>query len=246
MNDLGVIQHSPEWYHARIGMVTASKVKDAIAKRKRGEGDLACRRNLKMQMLAEILSGNTTDHYVSAAMDWGIENEPRARAEYELKTGYSVEPVGLLLHPSLERAAASPDGIVAPDGLLEIKCPETWTHIEYLSEGVVPAEYVPQMMWQMACAGPEVKWADFVSFDPRLKDELQLFIVRLERDDKKIAEMEEAVIEFLSELNEMAKRITANLKPQSLEAKLRESIKQSRGQYPEDLGITDEDVREFV
>lgn len=230
MNDLGLIQHSPEWYQARIGMMTSCKVKDAIAKRKRGEGDLACRRNLKLQMLSEILSGRTTDHYVSQAMDWGIENEPRARAEYELKTGYSVEPLGLVLHPTLSRAAASPDGWIAPDGLLEIKCPETWTHIEYLTEGVVPSDYIPQMTWQMACAGPEVKWADFCSFDPRLNEDLQLFIVRLERDDAKIAEMEEQVTEFLSELNDMAEKLTANLKPKSLEEKLRQSVKNT-GKY---------------
>lgn len=234
MNDLGVIQHSPEWYQARIGMVTASKVSAAIAKRKRGDGELAARRNLKMQMLAEILTGRTTDNYVSAAMDWGTEQEPRARAEYEIRTGASVEPLGLVLHPSLSRAAASPDGWIPKSGLLEIKCPETYTHLEYMAEGLVPSDYLDQIDWQMACAGPEIEWVDFVSYDPRLKDELQLFIVRRERNDKRIAEMEELVCEFLEELNQMADKVTRAAKGQTLEDKLRESVKRSRGQYPTD------------
>lgn len=242
MNDLGVIQHSPEWYAARIGMVTASKVKDAIAKRKRGEGDLAARRNLKLQMLAEILTGRTTDHYVSPAMDWGVENEPRARAEYEIQTGASVEPVGLLMHPILSRAAASPDGWIQPNGLLEVKAPETWTHLEYLAEGIIPADYLDQMDWQMACAGPEIEWCDFVSYDPRLKDELQLFIVRRERNAKRIEEMEGLVMEFLEELNAMAEQITRAAKGWTLEDKLRASIKMAKGQFHPELVITEEDI----
>jgi putative phage-type endonuclease len=237
MNDLGCIQHSPEWYAARIGMVTASKVKDAIVKRKRGEGDLVARRNLKLQMLAEILTGRTTDHYVSQAMDWGVEQEPRARAEYEIRTGYSVEPLGLVLHPELSRAAASPDGFIPKNGLLEIKCPETYTHLEYMAEGVIPVDYLDQMDWQMACAGSEIEWCDFVSYDPRLKDDLQLFIVRRERNGKRIAEMEGLVMEFLEELNQMAEQVTRAAKGQSLESKLRESVKQARGRYPTDAEL---------
>lgn len=209
MNDLGCIQNSPEWYAARLGMATASKVKALIAQPKKATGELKSRRDMKLQLLAEMLTSRTKDNYVSMAMEWGIENEGRARADYESETGLTVEPVGLLLHPAISRAAASPDGFVAPDGLLEIKCPETFTHLSYMEAGVVPEDYRDQMDWQMACAGPEIKWCDFVSYDPRLKPELQLFIVRRHRDDKRIAEMESLVMQALEEVAQMAEAITS-------------------------------------
>jgi len=246
MNALDCIQHSPEWYAARIGMVTASKVRTAIKRRERGTGELKERRRLKFEMLSEILTGRTADHYVSPAMDWGIENEPRARAAYEFYTGRSVEQVGLVLHPTLKLAAASPDGLVEPNGLLEIKCPETHTHLAYMADGGVPEEYLDQINWQMACAGPEIEWVDFVSFDPRLKDELQLFVVRHDRDEKRIEEMEGLVVEFLEELNEMAARVTRSARGIKLEDKLRESIRQAKGRYTPDDGLSTELARELV
>lgn len=249
MNDLGCLQHSPEWYSARLGMLTASKIKDAITKRKRGDGDLAARRKLKLKLLAEIATELTADNYVSPAMEHGIENEPRARAEYEIRTGYSVEPVGLLLHPEFKWAAASPDGYISPNGLLEIKCPDTATHFEYLEGGCVPEEYLDQIDWQLACAGPEIDWVDFVSFDNRVKhDELKIFIVRRERDNKAIAEKEKLAMEFMQEMSQLFEQIKRGHKNQSLQDKLRESIKQARGKFPEekDLYVTDEDVKEFA
>lgn len=235
MNDLGIFYPQAEWYQARIGMVTSSKVKDAIAKRKRGDGDLACRKNLKMQMLAEILTGDTSQHYVSPAMDWGIEHESQARGEYELKTGLSVFPVGIVLHPTNPRAAATPDGRIKPNGLLEIKCPETYTHVEYLSNGVVPEEYRDQVDWQMACCGPEIEWADFVSFDPRIKDEdARLFIVRRERNNARIAEMEALVEDFLGELLQAAEALKRAAKGQTLTEKLTESIR-AKGKFELDV-----------
>jgi putative phage-type endonuclease len=206
VNDLGCIQRSPEWFNNRLGMVTSSKV-GAIRQKKRGSGELAERRNLRFQIVAEILRSETTEHYVSPAMEWGIENEGRAKAEYEFRSGSDVEPVGLLMHPTMPRAAASPDGFIAPDGLLEIKCPETHTHLKYLDGGIVPHEYRPQMYWQMSCAGPEITWVDFVSYDPRVPEEFQMFTARLERDDEIIAEMEKEVEQFIIEVNTMALRL---------------------------------------
>jgi len=235
MNDLGCIQHSPEWYAARLGMLTASKITAAITKRKRGEGDLAARRKLKLQLLSEIATGLTADNFVSMSMQHGIENEPRARAEYEVRTGYSVEPCGLILHPELKWAAASPDGYIAPDGLLEIKCPDTATHFEYIEQGAIPSEYIDQIDWQLACAGPEIAWADFVSFDPRVKnDDLKIFIVRRERDDKAISEKEELAIAFMDELTQLFEQIKRGAKGQTLESKLRESIRSTRKYQTDD------------
>lgn len=222
----------PEWYFERIGCVTSSRIADVVAKRKRGDGELACRKNLKTQMIAEMLTGDTTNHFVSSAMQWGIDHETQARMEYERRTGATVIPVGLIHHPGLERCRATPDGWIKPNGLLEIKCPESWTHTEYLIDGVVPAQYIPQMMWQMACGGPEIEFVDFSSFDPRVKKEdAQMFIRRLDRDERAIGEMEDAAVQFLEELAVKAETAMNNIKFPGLEDKLRESVKKSRGQY---------------
>ena len=230
-----VDQHTPEWLAVRRGCVTASRVK-ALRARKRGDGELKERRHLRFQLLAEILKDETTEHYVSPAMDWGIQEEPRAKAEYEMRTGYSLEPIGFLSHPTLPRAGCSPDGWVRPDGFAEFKCPNTDTHLEYLDAGVVPADYLPQLYWQMACAGPEIKWIDFVSYDRRIDKKFQLFICRLERDaavEKAIADMEKEVEAFLAELNGMAQRLMDNAKFISREDKLRESLRRA-SKYPTD------------
>jgi putative phage-type endonuclease len=220
MNMLGIYWPSPEWYAARIGLVTSSKIHDAITprqKNKPGESkpkhelpELAARHNLKMQMISEMLTGRTVEHYNSPAMEWGVDQEPHARKEYEFRTGREAEAVGLVMHPTNARAAATADGWVKEEGgLLEIKCPETYTHLEYMASGIIPPEYLDQIDWQMACAGPEIEWCDFVSYDPRIEnaDELQMLIVRRERNQKRIEEMEEACSQFLIELIQLFEQI---------------------------------------
>lgn len=204
MNVIDCAQGTPEWLAARVGRVTASRVADALAKIKGGEsGD---RRNYKAQLVAEILTGQTQESsYLNDAMRWGIEQEPLARAEYEVRTGRMVTRVGLVLHPTIERGAASPDGLVDPDGLVEIKCPNTATHLDYLLAGAVPPKYVPQMLWQMACTGRS--WCDFVSYDPRLPEHLQLFVKRFPRDDYRIKAMEIEVQKFLAEVGDILNRL---------------------------------------
>lgn len=253
MNVLNIFYPQPEWYQARIGLLTSSKIHHAITprqKNKAGESkpknelpELAARANLKRQMIAEMLTGNTTEHFVSAAMDWGTATEPKARDEYEYRCGAGVDALGLVMHPTNPRAAATADGLVSPNGILEIKCPETYTHLEYLENSVIPAEYLDQIDWQMACCGPEIEWCDFVSFDPRIKaPELQMLVIRRERNVTRIAEMELAANVFLEELIhkfELMKRGVS-----SLEDKLRASIKQAKGKFPEDpMGITDDDFQ---
>lgn len=200
MNVLDFPQGSSEWLAARAGKVTASRICDVIAKIKTGEA--AARRDYRAQLVAEILTGKPQeDGYINAEMQWGIEQEQLARAAYEMVADCLVDTVGLVLHPKIERAAASPDGLVGADGLIEIKCPKTATHLQYLMDGAVPSKYQPQMLWQMACTGR--MWVDFVSFDPRLPKDMALLRVRLARDEAKISELEREVEVFLSDVDKM-------------------------------------------
>jgi len=193
-----LIQGSPEWFAARCGKVTASRIADVIAKTRSGWG--ASRTNYMAELIAERLTGKTADSYTNAAMQWGLDTEPQARAAYEFFTDAEVVKVGLVVHPSIIESAASPDGLVGSDGLVEIKCPNTATHIDTLLNGTIPDKYVVQMQWQMACSGR--KWCDFISFDPRLPQKLCLFVRRFECDDQRIAEIGDMVNLFLKELRE--------------------------------------------
>ncbi len=203
MKILDIPQGSTEWLAARAGKVTASRISDVMAKIKSGEA--AARRDYRAQIVAEILTGKPQeDGYMSPEMQWGVEQEPLARSAYEMKMDVLVDQCGLVLHPTIDRAGASPDGYTGKVGL-EIKCPKTATHLQYLMDGVPPAKYQPQMLWQMACMGTEA--VDFVSFDPRLPADLQLFVVQFQRDEKRIQEMTAEVIVFLREVDEMVARI---------------------------------------
>ena len=189
-------QRSPEWFAARLGKVTASRVADVIAKTKTGYS--ASRENYMAQLICERMTGQKQESFTNAAMEWGTETEPLARAAYEAHANVLVDEVGIIDHPFIPMAAASPDGLVGLDGMLEIKCPNTANHFDTLLKGEPPAKYIPQMQWQMACSGD--KWVDFVSFDPRAPEGLQLFVKRVERDDKYILELEAEVKKFLEEM----------------------------------------------
>lgn len=188
-------QGTREWIEARLGKATASRMADIMAKTKTGYG--ASRANYMAEIITERLTGAPADRFTNAAMQWGTETEPQARAAYEFTTGFDVVEVGFIGHPSIAESGASPDGLVGDDGMIEIKCPNTATHIETILSGDVPDKYVKQMQWQMACTGRA--WCDFVSFDPRLPPDLMLWIRRVERDAGMIAEMEAEVVAFLSE-----------------------------------------------
>lgn len=189
-------QRTAEWYAARLGKVTASRVADIIAKTKTGYS--TSRANYMAELLAERLTGKSGDSYSNAAMQWGTEQEPNARAAYESMKGVLVEEVGFVPHPYIPNAGASPDGIVG-DGLVEIKCPFTATHLDFISSGKIPEKYVTQMQWQMACT--DKKWCDYLSYDPRLPDRMKLHAQRLYRDMEYIAMLEDEVKKFLSELD---------------------------------------------
>jgi putative phage-type endonuclease len=200
-----LIQGTEEWLVARAGKVTASRVCDVIAKTKTGWA--ASRANYMAELIAERLTGAPAEKFTNAAMAWGTEKEDEARASYEFRTGVVVETVGFIPHASIGMTGASPDGFVGADGLVEIKAPNTSTHIDTLLGQKVPEKYVTQMMWQMACTGRQ--WCDFVSYDPRLPDHMALFIKRIERDDARITELEGMVVEFLDELDAKLRKLTA-------------------------------------
>ena len=195
-------QRTDDWFAARLGKVTASRVADVIAKTKTGYG--AGRANYMADLVVERLTGQKASSFTNAAMEWGTEQEPNAKAAYAAKTGILVEDVGFIDHPTVAMSGASPDGL-AEDGLVEIKCPNTATHLEYIFDGKPPQKYVTQMQWQMACAGKP--WCDFVSYDPRLPERLQLLVVRVPRDDDYIKILEQEVTTFLQELDDKLNKL---------------------------------------
>lgn len=196
-------QRSPEWYAARCGSLGASQLNEALATTKSGWG--ASRENLKNRIIAERLTGVPAETYQNAAMQWGVDQEDNARTAYEASRGVFVQEMGIALHPTLLHTHASPDGLVGDDGLIEIKCPNTTTHIETLRVKKAPSKYINQMLWQMRCT--DRQWCDFVSYDPRLPSHLQLFVTRVERDDVAIAGLELKVAEFLNEVQQEIDRL---------------------------------------
>lgn len=196
-------QGTDEWFAARLGRVTASKVKDVMASG-RGGAPSASRKNYMMQLLCERLTGKREEGYTNAAMARGNDLEPLARSAYEVDQGVMIEEVGLIPHPAIEGFAASPDGVIQlPKGRggLEIKCPNTANHIAVMQSGKHDTQYEWQMLAQMSCA--DLEWVDFVSFDDRMPEALQYVRCRYERDEKRIRAMEAEVKAFLEELAEL-------------------------------------------
>ena len=189
-----MIQGSPEWFEARRGNVGASSVYKVMAK---GQGKT--RRSYMDELLAEKL-GCVIEGFTNAAMERGTELEPVARSQYEIERDAMVQEAGFIMHPTIAGFGASPDGLVGDDGLIEIKCPNTVTHLATLESGTIDGKYQWQMLAQMACTGRQ--WCDFMSYDDRMPDDLQSVIIRFERDEKKIAQMETEVSAFVAELNE--------------------------------------------
>jgi putative phage-type endonuclease len=206
-------QGSPEWFAERLGKVTASRVADVVARTKSGWG--ASRANYMAELVAERLTGNAASAFTNAAMQWGTDMEPQARSTYEFMTNALVDPAPFVPHPSIADTGASPDGYVAADGLVEIKCPNTATHIETLLTGSVPGKYVTQMQWQMACTGRA--WCDFVSFDPRMPATMSLFIQRVDRDAETIKKLETEVTDFLNELRLTVHRLRSRYEPETVQ-----------------------------
>ena len=193
-------QRTEEWFAARCGKVTASRMKNIIAK-----SDTAAYRNYQAEIISERLSGRSAESYSSREMQRGTELEPKARAVYLLETGSDVSETGLILHPIIANSGASPDGLVDSDGLLEIKCPNTATHIDFLLHRQPKREYILQMQWQMACTGR--LWCDFVSYDDRLPEPHAYACIRIMRDPDTIERLEQAAADFLAEAEAIIKQL---------------------------------------
>lgn len=194
------IQRSPEWYEQRLGKGTASKADDMRSKGAR-------KKTYAIRLVTERRTKMPVETFVSPSMEWGTENEHFGRMAYQLRNKESgVAEVGFLLHPTIENFGASPDGLVDKDGLIEIKCPNSTTHIEWLLAGKVPTAHKNQMIAQLVCTGRQ--WCDFVSFDPRVGAQLELFVVRFEPTAKEREELEKDVTEFLAEVDEMEDQLT--------------------------------------
>lgn len=191
-------QGTDEWHQARLGKVTASRIADVMAKTKSGAS--ASRARYMGQLIAERLTGEPSSSFTNAAMQWGTDTEPQARTAYEFAHDVTVQQVGFVTHPTLEDTGASPDGLVEEDGLVEIKCPETHTHLETILSGKIDRKYILQMQWQMMCTNR--KWCDFVSYDPRMPAKHQMFTKRVPLDPDLCAEIEREVSDFLAELKE--------------------------------------------
>ena len=195
-------QKSAEWFAARLGCATASKFRAVVSKLKSGKPAQA-RIDYAIELVTERLSGQPTPHFTTAAMQWGIDQEPGARIEYEFKSGVEVLETGFVRHPSL-LTGASPDGLVGADGLIEIKCPSSITHVETWLQGM-PDDHIAQVQGQLWITGRA--WCDFVSFDPRMPKELQLYVQRVERDDVFIANLDLEVRQFLAEVDDLERQL---------------------------------------
>jgi len=204
MKTLDCIQGSPEWHAARLGKVTASRIADVMSRTKAGKFS-AKRADYLMELVCERLTGNAGDHFVTRDMAWGIDNEDGAAELYSFTRDVELETVGLVYHPNITQALASPDRLVGDDGLIEIKCPKTTTHFGYLMSEEIPEEYKLQIYWQLECTGR--RWCDFVSFDPRMPGNAQMFVRRIEANPIGLAQCVEDVNLFLEEVDKMEQHI---------------------------------------
>jgi putative phage-type endonuclease len=197
-----VEQGTPEWFALRLGKVTASRIKDVIATTKTGYS--TSRDKYMTQLLLERITNTVAESYTNDAMTWGTEQEPFARAKYEGLASTLVEQVAFVNHPTIPMSGASPDGLVMDDGLVELKCPMSHTHLESILGGI-DDQYMPQVQWQMAVTGRS--YTDLCSYDPRFPEHLQLIVKRIPRDDDYIAKLEKEVVKFLAELDDKVNKV---------------------------------------
>ncbi len=197
-------QGSGVWFQNRLGKLTASKMIRALDKKKDGSNG-AKREQLLWEIVSERLTNIPSPHFVNDAMRWGTEYEPVAKQRYSEATDRKVTECGLFDHPQIDMLAASPDGLVDPGGLLEVKCPTTTTHLQWLLQPACPLDYQPQMLIQLACTGR--RWVDFVSFDPRLPVLQQMKVWRFEPSQAHISAMVDEAVEFLARASELMERV---------------------------------------
>jgi len=196
-------QGSEAWKLLKVGKVSASRMADLLAKTTSGAS--ASRAKYMAQLLCERMTGQPTEFFTTAAMQRGTEIEPIARAAYEAENLTSVEQIAWVEHPTIPMAGCSPDGFVGEHGLIEIKCKEIHNHLDSILNDRIDPDHQAQMMWQMCVTGRQ--WCDYVCFDDRAPEGLQLFVKRLHRDEEKIKQMEDEVRTFLKDLESMIQKL---------------------------------------
>jgi hypothetical protein len=232
-------QGSAEWFQARCGRATASEIVSVLSFLKRGDkkgGESEKRKGYKAELISEILTGQCDmTGYVSDYMQNGTDLEPFARAAYETRFDREVDQVGFIIHPTIERSGASPDGMIDTNGGLEIKAPAPKTHLLYLNAKTLPEDYEPQVMWNIACA--EAEWWDFASFCPKYPRNIQLFTVRCYRNDARIAELDAAVRQFNEEIDAEIENLRREYGDFVIPAQMA-----AKTQSDDGTGITDDDI----
>jgi hypothetical protein len=248
-------QGTAAWLESRAGRQTASRMVDVMSYNQpsaaqakeagyrlvaeaaaagiKGKESMA-RVGYRRELRAERLTGRCEEHFVTPYMDAGTEKEPYARAAYEVANDVLVSVVGFIVHPRYHHSGSSPDGLIGSSGGLEIKAPKNTTHLSYLDEKVIPSDYELQMQWNMACC--EREWWDFVSFCPEMPPGLRIFIKRLERDDKRIAEMEAEVLKMEDEIQAALKELAPRI--------IEEPVKPAED-FGE-LGVNQDDIDEWM
>ena len=197
-------QGSAEWLAMRLGKVTASKVSDVLSKG-RGSAPSKMSETYMIELIAEVLTGNSKPFFENDAMRWGTETEPQARAMYAVNNDFvDVKEVAFVEHN--EQVGISPDGLIGEDGLLEIKCPNTTTQLKRALSDDYSADYKAQIQMQLWVT--EREWCDFLSFDPRLDCEAGYLQQRVFRDEEYIEEMKVKVYAFVEKMNEIIEQLT--------------------------------------
>lgn len=199
-------QGSGAWLNQRVGKLTASRMADAMDFTGKGK-ESAKRKALKIEVLAERLTGDAVPHFVSEFMKWGIEVEPEAKQAFELRTGKILTPCGFVPHPQIPDFGASPDSLLGSEFVFEAKCPQTTTHIAWMLAGGVPEQHKPQILAQLACTRRTAAY--FCSYDPRLPERQRLYIVEWEPKREEIEAVEEAARVFLAEVEAMFDQLQA-------------------------------------
>lgn len=195
-------QGTPEWFALKRGKIGATHMADILMK-----PTAAGYRNYRAKLLLERITGKTEETFCSFDMQRGIDLEPDARISYEFVTGHNVDQVAWVDHPMINMAGCSPDGLIGADGGTEYKCPKAATHLDYLLTEKIDRDYILQMQWFLACTGR--KWIDFVSYHPDFPIYKQLKIIRVERDNEKIAELETSAVNFDIAVREMCRDLSA-------------------------------------
>jgi hypothetical protein len=198
-------QGTEEWTAYKMGRISGSRLQDILAEPKTKGQRSASWRNYMAELCVERLTGKSSTHFTSKAMDYGTETEPLARMEYEARNLVNVEQVGFIDHPTIPMCGVSPDGLIGLDGGFESKCPNTATHIDRLFGEGLESRYFAQVQWGMECSGRH--WWDFVSFDPDLPENCQFYCKRIMRDEPFLINARTKVIEFQAELEAMIEKL---------------------------------------